>query len=72
MVLYIHRPLQPLIHTPYCDTNVSLISCLQDFQLLMLQLLVQQPALFSTPQESSQLLKQLLHLQAHSRSKTPQ
>ena len=57
MVLYIHRPLQPLTHAPYCDTNVSLISCLQDFQLLMLQLPVRQPALFSTPQESAQLLK---------------
>lgn len=73
MVLYSHRPLQPLTHAPYCDTNVSLISCLQDFQLLMLQLPVQQPALFNTPQESAQLLKkQLLHLQAHLKIKMPQ
>jgi len=70
MVLYIHRPLQLLTRTPCHYTNVRLISCLQDFQLLMLQLPVQQPALFSTPQESAQLLKNSFSTCKHiSRSK---
>lgn len=51
VVLCTHSPLQPLIHTPCCDTNGSLISCSQDLQLLMLQLPLQQPAPLSTPQE---------------------
>lgn len=64
VVLYTPSPLQPLIHAPYCDTNVSLISCLQDLQLLMLQLPERQPALLSTPQEPLQLLNKTVPLPA--------
>lgn len=56
MALDIHRPLQPLTRTPYCGTNGSLISYVQDFELLLLLLRVQKPALCNCPQEPAQLL----------------